>query len=273
MFHRYYTARHFGTKFRSSAIFNCPCLCGRFKDWPIEAFFKLFCISIGFFLEIYTGFSQDWRFVNIGNGQHATMFFFFGMTGVIDLLLHYKWPLPPNMDYVMMLLAVLCEFILFKFHLHGREDLDVLLHTLLLYAIAAGMICIVLEMRYKDNILCALSRAYCTVLQGTWFWQIGWILYPPFPSSFRWDQDDHQQMMIATMIFAWHAAVVLLVMLAIGGVVAFLHRRVYGYHRDTDGYVMKRLIQASSNGDTIVRLNADDSESEIEFEKSALLSS
>ncbi|XP_052811512.1 transmembrane protein 45B-like [Mya arenaria] len=270
MFYRYYIALNKNTKFTSSVIFNCPCLCGRFKDWPIEAYFKLMCICIGFFLEIYTGFSKDWRFVNIGNGQHATMFFFFGLSSVVDILLHYKWPLPPSMDYVSLFLAITVEFILFKFHLHGRTDLDVLLHTLLLYAIAASIISVILEMKYKNNIMCALSRAYCTLLQGTWFWQIGWILYPPFKSSFRWDEDDHEQMMIATMIFAWHAGVNLLIVLAIGGVVAAAHRRFYTYSQE-DSYAMKRLINSSSNGDSMVKIN-EDSESEVEFENTSMLS-
>lgn len=266
MFHRYYAAKKRNARFTSTAIFKFSFLCGKLKDLPIEAYLKLLFVSIGFGLEIYTGFSKDWRFVNLGNGQHATMFFFFGFTGVVDILLYYKCPLPPGMDYISMAAAVTCEFVLFKFHLHGRTDLDVLLHTLLLYAVGASVISVILEMNYRNSIVCALFRAYCTLLQGTWFWQVGWILYPPFESSFHWDEEDHEQMMIATMIFAWHAAVDMLLMLGIGGAVAALHRRFGTYFSD-DGIAMKRLIHTASNGDTVVRLNDDDSESDIEFER------
>lgn len=230
----------------------------------MEAIIKIFFVFVGFSLEIYTGFSGG-RFVNIGNGQHATMFFYFGFTGIMDILVYFKAPLPPDMDYVSMLMALMCEGLLFKFHLHGRTDLDVLLHTLLLYVIGAAIIALIVEIKYRHNILAALSRAYFLLLQGTWFWQVGWILYPPFESSARWDEEDHEQMMIATMMFAWHASAVLLVMLAMGGVVACFHRRFAPYIVD-DSMSMKRLIHTSSNGETRVRLN-DDSESELEFEK------
>lgn len=263
-FNRYYSSRRRNSRFTSTAIFNCPCLCGKLKDWPVEAIVKIFFVTVGFSLEIYTGFSGG-RFVNIGNGQHATMFFYFGFTGIVDLLVYFKAPLPPDMDYISMLMALMCEGLLFKFHLHGRTDLDVLLHTLLLYVIAAGIVSLIVEMKYRHNVLSPLSRAYFLVLQGTWFWQVGWILYPPFESSARWDMEDHEQMMIATMMFAWHASVVLLVMLGLGGVVACFHRRFAPYIEE-DSMSMKRLIHTSSNGETRVRLN-DDSESELEFEK------
>lgn len=268
MFHRYYLSKSRNSRFTSTATFNCTFLCGRFKNWPLEAYFKLICIGIGFFLEIWTGFSKDWRFVNLGNGQHATMFFFFGLTGVVDIMIYHKCSLPPDMDYVSIILAVIVEFVLFKFHLHGRKDLDVLLHTLLIYAIAAGIIAIAMELKYRNNILCALSRAYFTILQGTWFWQVGWILYPPFESSYKWDLEDHDQMMIATMIFAWHAAFDLLTMLAIGGVVSLVHRKWFNY-RNEDGYAMKRLIHSTNNGDSVVHIN-NESESETEFERPML---
>lgn len=264
MFNRYYSAKKRNSRFTSTAIYNCTH--GQFKNMPIEAYLKVMFASVGLGLEIYTGFSIDWRFVNLGNGQHATMFFFFGFTGIVDILIYHKCPLPPDMDYAAMVMALSTEFVLFNFHLHGRTDLDVLLHTLLLYAVAACVIAVLIEIRFRNSITCALARAYILLLQGTWFWQVGWILYPPFKSSFHWNEEDHEQMMIATMIFAWHAAIDMIVILGIGAVVAFMHRK-YGTFMEDDGMAMKRLIHTASNGDTLVRLNDEDSESDIEFEK------
>jgi hypothetical protein len=36
-------------------------------------------------------------------------------------------------------------------------------------------------MKYRHNILAALSRTYFFLVQGTWFWQVGFILYNPNP--------------------------------------------------------------------------------------------
>lgn len=70
-------------------------------------------------------------------------------------------------------------------------------------------------MVYKNNVLPAICRAYFIVLQGTWLFQVGFILYP---LSFMggWDQENHDQMMITTMIFTWHFAGVFLLFSLLG---------------------------------------------------------
>ena len=67
----------------------------------------------------------------------------------------------------------------------------------------ACAICVALEARYRNHAVPALGRAFFTFMQGTWFYQIGFILYPPSGVP-EWDQEDHDQMMIVTAIFSWH---------------------------------------------------------------------
>ena len=263
MFNRYFISLQRNTRFKSTVTYPCSCLCGKLKEWPIESLVKIFFVTIGFTLEIITG-TSDGKFTALGNGQHATMFFFFGLSGVLDLLLYFKAPLPKDVDYVINLLAVGVEGLLFHFHLHGRDDLDVLLHTLLIYVITLNLVAICVEMRYRNNLLAALSRSYFFFLQGTWFWQVGFILYNPNPNAEKWKGDDHDELMIATMFFTWHCGVVFLIMLAIGGVVACVHKRLNGYSEESIS--MKRLIHTSSNGQTLISMN-DDSDSDIEFQK------
>ncbi len=47
------------------------------------------------------------------------------------------------------------------------------------------------EMFQPTNVMPALCRVYFTLLQGTWFYQIAFILYAP--SHNKWDEDDHTQ--------------------------------------------------------------------------------
>lgn len=69
----------------------------------------------------------------------------------------------------------------------------------LFYAICACAISTILEMIYPSNVLPALCRTFFTFLQGTWFYQVGFILYPPIGE--KWDQGDHTQVTRARMIF------------------------------------------------------------------------
>ena len=62
--------------------------------------------------EFVTGF-ENGRFTRIGNAQHITMYFFFGLNGVIDLLYYKKWDLPPKLDYITAALGFGVEGFLF----------------------------------------------------------------------------------------------------------------------------------------------------------------
>lgn len=74
----------------------------------------------------------------------------------------------------------------------------------LFYAIVGCVVCVAFEARYRENVTIALTRTYFTLLQGTWFFQIGFILYPPSGMA-HWDLEDHEQMMIVTMIYSWYS--------------------------------------------------------------------
>lgn len=270
MFWDYFNSRRRNTKFTSTAIYRCRCCCGRLKQWPTEAYVKLFFVSIGTLVEGSVGIKDYINNADYQNNlQHTTMFVLFGINAVIDILLHYNAPVPPYSDYVSMAIAVASEGLLFKFHLHGRKDLDILVHTLLVYSLFASTTTVFMEMKYRHNIMVSLGRPFFTLVQGTWFWQAGWILYPPFPWSFHWDEEDHGQMMIATTIFIWHLAIDFMIMLGIGGIVACVQRR-YFPSRPGDSVALKRLINSDANGEAGLNLVDNQSDDEMDFDKSGV---
>jgi len=67
-------------------------------------------------------------------------------------------------------------------------------HMFLFNVIVVCAISCLLEMIYPKNVLPALCRVMFTILQGTWFYQIGFILYPPIGD--KWSEDDHMQVRI-----------------------------------------------------------------------------
>lgn len=205
---------------------------------------KIFFTTIGFAGEIITAF-QNGRFTHLGNGQHATMFFFFGMSGLVDILVHFRFPLPKDVEYIIGTLAFAVEDVLFMFHLHGRTPMDVLIHTLLVYVIHSNVLVGLLEIKYRNNLLVTLARSYVVFLQGTWFWQAGFILYNPIREAEKWDEESHEQMMVVTMIFTWHMAAVFIVMLCTGLVVNIADR----YSNDRSYSRVGGGETGNSNGD------------------------
>ena len=65
--------------------------------------------SIGFIGELYTGF-KDGKFAHLHNAQHMTMFAFFFLNGVADLLVHYDVDgVPEGLDYLSGAFALTME--------------------------------------------------------------------------------------------------------------------------------------------------------------------
>ncbi|XP_033731120.1 transmembrane protein 45B-like [Pecten maximus] len=262
MYHRYLTCCRKKLPFTSTPTYPCVCFCGRTKTWPIESLIKIFFATVGVSLEIYTGMNNG-VFNTPENAQHSTMFFFFGMTGVADLLVYYRFPVLKDLDYVSMIFAVVVEGILFRFHLSGRDPLDVLIHTLLVYTIGANILAVMAEMKWRHSFHIALARTYFIFLQGTWFWQIGFILYNPLPGAKEWDPEHHRSHLIATMYFAWHCGVTFIIMLCIGGCVTCFHKK-FRPNNNIEIDMKPLMATAETNGNTFIPVNMDSDNSEFE---------
>lgn len=220
--YKYFYARRFRPlSYKNTSCF--PCACGR--NFPLESCLKVIAVVIGMIGEFATGF-EDGHFTHIGNAQHMTMFFFFGINGLVDICYYKKWPLPPQLDYATAALAFSVEGFLFFNHLHGRPHMDIQVHMFLFYVITACVIFTVLEMSYPKNVLAALGRIFFTLLQGTWFYQVGFILYPPIGE--KWDVDSHPQMMVVTLMFTWHMAALVALMGTLGVLIYIRVQNVQG---------------------------------------------
>jgi len=209
--------------FYSNAVF--PLSCGRCAKLPLEAVIKIVLPAMGSLMEL--GSALGWNNpdknakFNFGDMQHVTMYGFFIISGVGDILVYKKkLELLPGIEYLLLALAFTIEAMLFKFHLHGRSMLDVLVHELLLIVLAATVLVILIEMKNRTSLLAAYCRAYLVILQGVWFCQIGYILYNPIPGAKKWDGDSHESMTLAVIIFAWCCAI----LIALVAIICFVTR-------------------------------------------------
>lgn len=149
------------------------------------------------------------QWVKLMNWQHSTMYLFFGVSGLMDMITYlYFHIVPLGLDRVVLAMAVFIEGFLFYFHVHNRPPLDQHIHSLLLFGLFGAAVSISLEVILRDNIVLELFRTSLLILQGTWFWQIGFVLFPPFGRP-EWDQKDMDNIMFITMCFCWHYLVAL----------------------------------------------------------------
>ncbi|KAK7078816.1 Transmembrane protein 45B [Halocaridina rubra] len=202
-------------KYANTASFTSPC-CSKI---PFEGVFKATVVPIGMIAEYMTAFNSEGKFSSFNNLQHLTIYFFFALNGVMDILLHYKWPIPKGSDYASAFLGFAMEGVLFYYHLHGRSILDVQVHMLLLFVVVGCLASVAVEMANKHSVLAGLTRGYCVILQGTWLIQIGFILYSPLGT--KWKGDDHNDMMVATALFCWHNAGIFVALIVLGILISF----------------------------------------------------
>jgi hypothetical protein len=135
------------------------------------------------------------------------MYALFMASGVVDLI-GYVSQLPFGTERAFLGLAFSVETFVFAFHLHGRNELDIRCHLMLCLALAACAIFTFLEFYNPSNVLHQITRAMFTVTQGTWFFQVSFILYGAKP----WDPDEDEILGLVSLVFFWHVSVSLLTM-------------------------------------------------------------
>lgn len=170
--------------------------------------------------------------VKLMNWQHSTMYLFFGISGIALVVSTASRLVPIGVDRLAVSLALFVEGFLFYYHVHSRPPLDAHIHSLLLVAVFGGSATTMLEVFMRDHIILELFRACMFILQGSWFYQIGFVLYPP--RGPEWDLKLHDNIMFVTMCFCWHLAVALLLVTCTSAVVWFTVKRFSGRGRDIE---------------------------------------
>ncbi|XP_071121320.1 transmembrane protein 45B-like [Mytilus edulis] len=185
----YFDCKNSNAPFSSTVTF-------KLKRFPVEAVCKVLFITVGLIDELTSN-----------NKQHATMYAFFGLTGIVDLMVFFNTLPIKDLDYVTFSFALLMEAIVFKYHLFGRDTLNVVLHHLLIFVILTTFAVTLLEMKFKNVVTLPLFRSYLLILQGTWFYQVGCILYKN-PFFEPWKSNDNNSLMNTGLIFTWHCGII-----------------------------------------------------------------
>ncbi|KAM6907356.1 transmembrane protein 45B [Xenentodon cancila] len=218
----------------------------------IEGGFQVFASFVGIMVEqfvvdgphahLYDRDNNTW--VKLMNWQHSTMYLFFGISGIALVATSSFRLVPAGVDRLALSLALFVEGFLFYYHVHARPALDAHIHSLLLVAVFGGSVSTMAEVFIRNNIVLELLKACLFILQGSWFYQIGCVLYPL--SGPEWDLEQHGNIMFVTMCFCWHLAADLLLVACISSVVWFSVTRCSERRRDTEIGMRSTFTKASS---------------------------
>ncbi|NXK90540.1 TM45B protein, partial [Formicarius rufipectus] len=158
-------------------------------------------IPTGPHLRLSSPETHDWT--DLTSWHFCTIYLFFLLWGAVAALSPSRLALPPGLRCLSLALALLAQGLLFRFRDYGDAVLDHHLHSLLAMASFAGALCSFLEVFLRDHIILETFRTSSFLLQGSWLWQIGFVLSPPWGGP-GWDQSDPSNLTFLTMCFCWH---------------------------------------------------------------------
>lgn len=228
----------------------------------IEGGFQIFASFVGIMVEqfvvdgphahLFDRTNDSW--VKLMNWQHSTMYLFFGISGIALVASTASKLVPAGVDRLALSTALFVEGFLFYYHVHNRPMLDAHIHSLLLVAVFGGSVSTMLEVFMRDKIILELLGACLFILQGSWFYQIGFVLYPL--SGPEWNLTQHDNVMFVTMCFCWHLAVALLLVACTASVVWFTVKRLSGKHYDIE--IGMRNTSSKSNSQKALLEESDE---------------
>jgi len=196
-------------KFQGSPTYPCNCLPGKIlRQLPIESILKILITSIHFTIELVTGFDAlPTPHIRDENAHHTAMLFGFFLGAWIEILVHYKVPLPKRTTHFMGFLAFAIEGLMMVFHLHARNAVDAHIHQLLGLTIVCSMISALAECFNPTNFWLIVGRSFFALTQGTWFIQAAYVIWPQTENPlFIWDPESHRSISLLTMSYAYHLA-------------------------------------------------------------------
>lgn len=141
--------------------------------------------------------------------QHTTMYSFFLLSGIVDMCI-YCVRIPRNSTKLFLALAFFIEGMLFYFHTENRDELNQRAHLILTLSIFGCTICAAARIYISDSLLLNAGLGFFITLQGSWFYQVAFVLYGKY--SDEWT-DDEMSPMYMGFAASWHVMVIAVLMM------------------------------------------------------------
>ncbi|XP_072282739.1 transmembrane protein 45B-like [Pyxicephalus adspersus] len=186
----------------------------------VEGIFKFIFASIGAVMENFAPSigprfhlinPEDHSWVGLSGWLHTTMYIFFSLSGLVDILTYSPLKIPQGLDRLTLALAFSLEGLLMYNHVRSQQPLEGLLHAFVLVVACIGFFCLVAEIFMRGHIILELFRSILAILQGSWLWQIALAVHPLRGAP--WDQKDRSNLEFVPICFSWHLAMAIIIVI------------------------------------------------------------
>ena len=181
---------------------------------PLEPLVKVILPGLGVMSAMFLHVDRQWKFVpfvytvhmvdghmtTLGRMYHITMYSAFVFAGIVDLVSYYL-KLPRHTSQFFTSFAFFSEALLFHYHVHGRDSFNTTIHNILVVIATFCATCSFLRMLNPRNLLLNTCVAGGMLMQGTWFFQAGFILYGKY-SVWKWQSPSLVH--FTAILAVWH---------------------------------------------------------------------
>ncbi|XP_052013989.1 transmembrane epididymal protein 1A-like [Apodemus sylvaticus] len=201
----------------------------------------------------------DWKdprrlFVFKDNWQHVTMFGFFFLSGIVDIVSHAqpaRWSV--KLERAAEALAFYVLVLLMITHIENKGALEIRVHLLLLLPAFLIALVLTVEIWVPDNAPLWVIKSWMGLVLSTWMLQIC-EMYIPFTGQ-PWKAENPMDLAFVTIFFCWHMALGVALLVGIYSLCSFWHHRFSSWTK-TLGAKYQRCAMESS-GEELEKLNAE----------------
>ncbi|XP_014701642.2 transmembrane epididymal protein 1A-like [Equus asinus] len=188
------------------------------RSWPsvpVEGVVKAVISVIGLMAQFFYPPGEnrlmmvDWEdpqrpFLFKDSWQHATMYGFFLVSGVVDILSQWCWARQNiKLERAAEALAFYVLALLMASHVENKGTLEIRVHLLLIVPVILLGLVLTIEVWAPDQPPFWVFKAWMWQVLGNWLLQLCVVMYVP-PSGQPWKGDNPTDLAFLTIFFCWH---------------------------------------------------------------------
>ncbi|KAM9582706.1 transmembrane epididymal protein 1A-like [Trichechus inunguis] len=203
---------------------------------PLEGVVKVVITTAGIIPEFFYPPGEnrltmvDWEdprrpFIFKDNWQHVTMYGFFLLSGVVDIVSQScQAQQKLKLERAAEALAFHVLVLLMATHIENKSTLEIRVH--ILFMVPAFLVALVLttEVWFPDQPTLWVLKTWMGLVLSSWLLQLCVLMYAP-PSGQPWRADSPEDLAFLTIFFCWHLAIQAAVLAVIYALCSLWHRR------------------------------------------------
>ncbi|XP_047731974.1 transmembrane epididymal protein 1A-like [Prionailurus viverrinus] len=204
---------------------------------PVEGMMKVAISLTGIITEFFypPGVNRmmmvDWEdprrpFVFYDNWYHVTMYGFFTLSGVVDIVSRAcQAQQNVKLERAAEALAFCVLVLLMACHLENKGTLEVRMHLLFVAPTFLVTLVITIEVWVPDQPTLWVLKTWMGLVLSTWMLQLCVLMYVP-PSGQPWRAENPGDLAFLLIFFCWHLGFGAIVLAAVYGLCSLWHHRI-----------------------------------------------